>query len=200
MIATILGALFGGRRNVIAETAGVFRENTEAGAQRRAQYAQAALSQYAAEFSHERRGLFDRLIDGLNRLPRPLMALSTFALLGSAMFDPLWFAERMQGLTLVPEPLWWLMGTIVAFYFGGRFQAKSQDFKKSAAQTAALVPKVMENISQLRALRHDSPGVADTGSDAALSMTAVQGSELSDNAAVRAWQENAQGQGKAKPN
>ena len=30
MIGTILGALFGGRRNVIAETAGVFRENTEA--------------------------------------------------------------------------------------------------------------------------------------------------------------------------
>ena len=130
MIGTILAALFGGNRNVIAETAGVFRENTEAGAQRRAQYAQAALSQYAAEFSQARRGLFDRLIDGLNRLPRPLMALSTFALLGSAMFDPLWFAERMQGLTLVPEPLWWLMGTIVAFYFGGRFQAKSQDFKK----------------------------------------------------------------------
>ena len=65
-----------------------------------------------------------------------MMALSTFALLGSAMFDPLWFAQRMQGLALVPEPLWWLMGTIVAFYFGGRFQAKSQDFKKSAAETA----------------------------------------------------------------
>ena len=57
-------------------------------------------------------------------------------------------------------------------------------------QTAALVPKVMENISQLRALRHDSPGVADTGSDAALAMTAVQGTELSDNAAVRAWRTN----------
>ena len=185
MIATILGALFGGKRNVITETAGVFRENAEAGAQRRAQYAQAALSQYAAEFQHQRRGLFDRLIDGLNRLPRPMMALSTFALLGSAMFDPLWFAQRMQGLALVPEPLWWLMGTIVAFYFGGRFQAKSQDFKKSAAEAAALAPKVMDTIAHLRTLRHDSPGAADTGSDAALAMSAV---EPDDNPALRAWQ------------
>ena len=26
----------------------------------------------------------------------------------------------MQGLALVPEPLWWLMGAIVSFYFGAR--------------------------------------------------------------------------------
>ena len=26
----------------------------------------------------------------------------------------------MQGLALVPEPLWWLLGAIVSFYFGAR--------------------------------------------------------------------------------
>lgn len=26
----------------------------------------------------------------------------------------------MDGLALVPEPLWWLMGAIVSFYFGSR--------------------------------------------------------------------------------
>jgi hypothetical protein len=26
----------------------------------------------------------------------------------------------MQGLQLVPEPLWWLLGAIVSFYFGAR--------------------------------------------------------------------------------
>jgi len=34
----------------------------------------------------------------------------------------------MQGIALVPEPLWWLMGAIVSFYFGARRQAKRQEF------------------------------------------------------------------------
>ena len=50
LIGKIFFGLFGGGRNVIAETAGVLRENSEAGAQRQAEYAQAALAQYAAEF------------------------------------------------------------------------------------------------------------------------------------------------------
>ena len=186
LIGRLLTGLFGGGRNVVAETAEVFRENAEAGAQRRADYAQAALSQYAAEFQHARRGGFDRFMDGLNRLPRPLMVAATFLLFASAMFDPIWFAERMQGLALVPEPLWWLAGTIVAFYFGGRFQVKAQEFQRSAAGAGAMVPQVLESISRIRELRSDSPGVADTGTDAALSATAV---EPTDNPAVKAWQE-----------
>jgi len=34
--------------------------------------------------------------------------------------DPISFAERMVGLELVPDPLWWLLGAIVSFYFGAR--------------------------------------------------------------------------------
>ena len=36
------------------------------------------------------------------------------------MVDPVAFASRMVGLNAVPEPLWWLLGAIVAFYFGAR--------------------------------------------------------------------------------
>lgn len=161
----LLAALFGGGKNVIAETAEVWRENSEAGAQRRAAYDQAVLSQFAGEFKIQRKGVFDRFVDGLNRLPRPLIVLATFLFFISAMFSPIWFAERMQGLILVPEPIWWLAGTIVAFYFGGRAQIKSHEFKRSLVQTAALVPDVIENIEDLRELRHDSPGAADTGTD-----------------------------------
>lgn len=186
MIGKILGMLLGGGRNVVAETAEVFRENTEAGAQRRSDYAQAALSQYASEFQVERKGWFDRFMDGLNRLPRPLMVVATFALFASAMFDPIWFAERMQGLLLVPDPLWWLAGTIVAFYFGGRFQVKSHEFRASVVQTATMVPQVLENIARIRELRHDSPGVADTGTDTGLSEDAAN---QSNNQAVNAWKE-----------
>ncbi|WP_171558907.1 MULTISPECIES: holin family protein [unclassified Roseobacter] len=186
MIGRILTGLFGGGRNVVAETAEVFRVNAEASAQRQSDYAQAALAQFGTEFQIERKGCFDRFIDGLNRLPRPLMVVATFALFASAMFDPIWFAERMQGLALVPEPLWWLAGTIVAFYFGGRFQIKAHEFQQTVAQATAMVPQVMENISRLRALRHDSPGVADTGTDTELTVASI---EPSDNPAVQAWRE-----------
>ena len=46
------------------------------------------------------------------------MAIGTIGLFVSAMIDPIWFASRMQGIALVPEPLWWLLGAIVSFYFG----------------------------------------------------------------------------------
>lgn len=184
LIGRILNGLFGGGRNVVVETASVFAENVEASAQRRADYGQAALNQFGAEFQVARKGTFDRFMDGLNRLPRPLMVIATFALFSSAMFDPPWFAERMQGLALVPDPLWWLAGTIVAFYFGGRYQVKAQEFRQSLTQATAALPEVLNNISRIRALRSDSPGAADTGTDAALSEAAT---ESHDNAAIAAW-------------
>lgn len=75
---------------------------------------------YAAEFQLARRGWFDSFVNGLNRLPRPLLALSTPGLFAYAMWDPAGFTLRMQGLSAVPEPLWWLLGAVVAFYFGAR--------------------------------------------------------------------------------
>ena len=120
----------------------------------------AALSQFAAEFQTERKGWFDRFVDGLNRLPRPMLALGTLGLFVAALTDPVWFAQRMQGIALVPEPLWWLMGAIVSFYFGARHQAKSHDLHRSLAQTLAMAPTVMRQIEAL-------DGVTRTGNDAA---------------------------------
>ena len=37
-----------------------------------------------------------------------------------AMVDPVSFGNRMVGLNMVPEPLWWLLGAVVGFYFGAR--------------------------------------------------------------------------------
>ena len=65
-------------------------------------------------------GRFDRFVNALNRLPRPLLALGTLGLFVYAMAEPAGFSVRMQGLALVPEPLWWLLGAIVSFYFGAR--------------------------------------------------------------------------------
>jgi hypothetical protein len=156
MIETLFGALFGRGRNVVAETAEVFRVNAEADAARGVELRGAALQQFGQEFRVVRRGWFDRLMDALNRVPRPAMALGTLGLFVAAMVDPIWFAERMAGISLVPEPLWWLLGAIVSFYFGARHQAKGQEFQRQIAATmAASVPGVLDNIQQIRAFDED---------------------------------------------
>lgn len=168
LIAGIFDLLFGGGRNVVRETAEVFRENAEAGAVRDVEMRGQAMSQFGAEFAVPRKGGYDRFMDGLNRLPRPALALGTLGLFVAAMVDPLWFAARMQGIALVPEPLWWLLGVIVSFYFGARHQAKVQDLQRDISVTMMRAPQVMANLQALRQMRADSPGAADPGTDAEL--------------------------------
>jgi hypothetical protein len=78
-----------------------------------------AITQFGAEFQPGA-ARFDSFMNGLNRLPRPLLTMGTLALFVYAMVAPLGFSRRMEGLQLVPEPLWWLLGAIVSFYFGAR--------------------------------------------------------------------------------
>ena len=82
--------------------------------------AMASLGQYGMEFTGADGGWFDSFINGINRLPRPIMALGTVGLFVFAMANPEGFASRMQGLAYVPDPLWWLLGAVVSFYFGAR--------------------------------------------------------------------------------
>ena len=176
-----IAALFGGGtgRNVIKETAEVFRPNAEASAQRAADRAQGAQQQFAAEFAaRERRGWFNSLVDGLNRLPRPALAYGTIGLFVYAMRDPVSFGERMQGLALVPDQLWWILGAIVTFYFGARELKYSRDARFAAPQ---LVSQVVSNVQQIRTLRPESPGVAADTADPDI--------EADDNAAVNDWRE-----------
>lgn len=140
-INTVVKGLFGNGRNVVAETAGVFRVNREADAQRQSDMRAASLDQFSHEFRVQNRGGFDRFMDGLNRIPRPAMAFGTLGLFVSAMIDPVWFSERMIGLAVVPDPLWWLLGAIVSFYFGARYQAKGQEFRRDVARGVSALPK-----------------------------------------------------------
>ncbi len=79
-----------------------------------------ALEQFGSEFTTVGSGRFDRFVNGLNRLPRPLMTLGTLGLFVHAMVDPDSFSSRMTGLARVPDQMWWLLGVIVSFYFGAR--------------------------------------------------------------------------------
>jgi len=166
VIDAIFALLFGGGRNAVKDTVEVFRQNAEGAAQRAALYRSAALGQFASEFAVQRKGWFDRFMDGLNRLPRPALALGTLGLFVSAMVDPIWFASRMQGIALVPEPLWWLLGAIVSFYFGARQQLKSQEFQRSMAQSVMRAADVTGNIAALKALDAGANGAgAGPGAD-----------------------------------
>ncbi|SHG68372.1 Holin of 3TMs, for gene-transfer release [Cognatiyoonia sediminum] len=156
LVGRLMTMIFGDGRNVIAETAEVFRVNSEQADQSATDVTKATLAQFAAEFAHPRKGLFDRVIDGINRLPRPMLALGTIALFVTAMFDPVWFASRMEGVALVPEPLWWLMGAIVSFYFGARHQAKGQDFSAVAETLSA-----SELLKPKEPQAPDNPALAD---------------------------------------
>ncbi len=158
VIEGLLSLIFGGGRNALRETVEIFQENRERGAERDHILKAAVLKQFAAEFAQPRKGLFDRFMDGLNRVPRPALALGTLGLFVAAMYDPIWFASRMQGIALVPEPLWWLLGAIVSFYFGARHQAKGQDFRRSIAETMARAPGVRDNIRSLDALEAGAEG------------------------------------------
>ncbi|WP_087018370.1 3TM-type holin [Thaumasiovibrio subtropicus] len=89
----------------------------------------ATLAQFATEFhARQNRTGWDAFVDGLNRLPRPLM---TFSILGFFIVAPMYpdhFLKIAQAYTAMPAGYWALLSVIVGFYFGGRMQLKAQDF------------------------------------------------------------------------
>lgn len=120
LISTVLKGGVGAAAGAVVDVAEVFRPNANRQMELGHEAFTASLSQHGAEFQYGRMGLFDSVMNGLNRLPRPMLALGTLGLFVYAMADPIGFAERMAGLAYVPEPLWWLLGAIVSFYFGAR--------------------------------------------------------------------------------
>lgn len=178
MVSKLFGFLFGSGRNVLKETAEVFMPNSEAADQRSAEVRQQAMAQFSQEFGQP--GLINSLADGMNRMGRPVITYGLIFLIMSSMFDPLWFAARMQGLALVPEPLWILFTIVVSFFFGAREMSKFRgaSMAKEAARIAVAAPKVVETIKELNAM---APGVAE-GTDAD-----VPHPTKTSNAAVLAW-------------
>lgn len=131
LIPNLLGMLIGTEAR---KTIQVFRENAEFQAARDHDRLSEAMTQYGQEFQYHNRGGFDRWVDALNRLPRPAMAFGVLGLFVATMVDPVWFSGRMSGLAHVPDPLWWLLGAIVSFYFGARYQTKGAEYRQQIAQ------------------------------------------------------------------
>ncbi len=129
---------------------------------------QSALAQYQAEFQNAPKSWFSQGIDGLNRLPRPFMALGTISLFIFALYDPDRFSVRMVGLQEVPDPLWWLMGAIVSFYFGARelhyvrTHKAARQVAQKIPQKVIAAPKTLAEVDGFQwAKTSDNPAIAD---------------------------------------
>lgn len=108
------------RTNQLAEKAEALGLPTAADATRLAEEALAQGVVAAPALSPGARPGYDHLIDALNRLPRPILALTTVALFLVAAIAPTWFEARMVALSTIPEPLWWLAGAVITMFFGSR--------------------------------------------------------------------------------
>ena len=109
---------------------------------------------FAAEFMYRsNRTWWDSLIDGFNRLPRPVMTFGVIYLFYLCVMDPESFQVSMAALTFMPDYGWALMGTIVAFWFGGKFLSK--DLRISTADKAIAAAIIAENLRHKK--KSDTP-------------------------------------------
>lgn len=124
-----------------------------------------SLGALAEAYGHRPTPGLRSFLDSLNTLPGPVVVISTTAMVGFAVLDPAGFAARMNGLNQVPEPLWWLMGGLVSFYFG----AREMRFVRGRAVADAIAASV-------------TPVSVAEGEP-----TPPPGGDFADNAALRDW-------------
>lgn len=149
MLGKLLGTIFGNNRNLFSETIEVFRPNAERAAVRSFELDAATTQQFAAEFAVPRRGVFDRFVDSLNRLPRPLMVIGMLYVLVYTVRDPIEMSKVFAAWALIPEYLWVIFGIIVTFFFGGRAQAKDHQFQADLARTLSRTSSVVKTLDAL---------------------------------------------------
>lgn len=117
-----------------------------------------AMGQMASEFQYRgQRTWFDSLIDGLNRLPRPVIAFGAIGLFVWCIVDPAEFTVAMLALGVMPEWLAIVIGQVILLYMGGRML---NDWKVGKAASAEQVRTVMALQNEVRSVKAagQSPG------------------------------------------
>jgi hypothetical protein len=160
MFSKVINALFAGGLGAVDGILGRFLTNKDDQEANIHGETGQVLAAYAAEFSAIRgnRTWWDSLVDGLNRLPRPAMALGVMGLMAWAPIDPVGFSQAMRAYALVPE---WLAGTlfgIAAFYFTARHFEKRMSFK--APETTA-VRNALGDIQGMEAMRSENATISE---------------------------------------
>lgn len=118
----------------------------------------AAMQSAAAEFApRANRTRWDSFIDGLNRLPRPLLAFMVIGVLVWAPLDPVGFARVMTAYGLIPEWLVIVMGQVILLFCGGRMLERWPG--RLTGPSAAAVESTLSSIRDMR--RRDAPPARD---------------------------------------
>ena len=150
----------------------------------------ASLQQFAEEFKSRRTSTaWDSFIDGLNRLPRPLITLGILGLFVLAPVDPLRFLEIARAYQIMPDGFWALLSIIIAFYFGGRMQVTRQQMTIAggALEAAKDIVEVKKAFQDLAA--KDQPVTEKIYQEAAKAVAPDQTA----NRVVAAWLEQRNG-------
>tara|TARA_R100001082_G_scaffold102650_1_gene72916 strand:- start:117 stop:692 length:576 start_codon:yes stop_codon:yes gene_type:complete len=113
--------------------------------------AMAVHAAYSSENSQLRqnRTWWDSLWDGLNRAPRPLMALGVMGLLVWPIFDPVRFSSAMAAYALVPEWHAAVFIAIAGFYFTTRHLEKVKLGKGPSADQVKAILDTQDRIRDL---------------------------------------------------
>lgn len=151
-----------------------------------AQFGMSSMGQFASEFTRGQGTWFDSLVDGVNRLPRPAMALGVIGLLAYCPYDPVGFSEIMNAFQLVPDWLALLIGVIAGFYFASRHL---EERIKLAGPKPEQIKAYVEGHKMLAELRRtvaneDEPQISDEQFRREM---ADESTPLS-NAAIAEWQ------------
>jgi hypothetical protein len=108
----------------------------------------AILAEFAAEFAgRPPKTWWDSFVDGLNRLPRPMITFGLISVFLWAFYDPAGFVGYMSAMEVVPDELWIMWLSILAFWFGGRLV--SQDLRKPKV-TKEQLDRLKEILTKLR--------------------------------------------------
>ena len=111
----------------------------------------AATNAQAAEFQYRgKRTWFDSLIDGINRLPRPIIAFGCIGLFVWCIYDPAEFSIAMTALAIMPEWLAIVIGQVILLYMGGRML---NDWKIGKGANAEQVRQVLALQNEVRAVK-----------------------------------------------
>jgi hypothetical protein len=153
MLSSILSLLGDGLLGKVGDLAKIFVGSKSERDQAIATEMAAIQEAYKAELlAPERIGYWAAFVDGLNRLVRPSFTFGIVALFVWAALDAVGFTVTMTALAAVPDMLWYIFLTIIAFWFGGRIiekapmRIKALDVKQLATVIAA--KKALENIGE----------------------------------------------------
>lgn len=126
--------------NTVKEIVGMFAGNRAAREDRAADENALMREAFGKEWSYiaANRNWFDSLIDGLNRLPRPIFAFGTIYIFSYCIYDPVGFGDAMLKLQMMPEMGWYLIFLVVSFFFGARTMEKSAGLKITRTMLEAM--------------------------------------------------------------